>query len=647
MYGSILNRKEAAFDQENGLFVEELKLETKYPKFRGLIIGVLIIGAVLLYSNARGKVVVTQNDSSLFQTYVLDLPESGFNLLFDLTIDPNEKINMYYNSEYRANLSSALERVTSWMDKIGEVDSPDTTIKTSTWKAAGGVVPWLTDEFSRATSQLYSHSKAPNIVLFVVDDWGWNDVGYQSTYLDWTTPNIDKLASKGIKLTNYFTHELCVPSRAALMTGRYALRFGMNGAEGDSEELYLSEVTMAEELKSAGYRTNLVGKWHLGMSSLARTPTHRGFDHFFGYLGGYVDYWTKKYGSHQDLTLGTDLVSDESLLDPTVHSEYLYSAEAVRVIQDHAENYSSQPMFLYFASQLLHTVWEAPDTFIAQCSAVNSDATSEQQTYCAMNLMLDEVVGNITCALEASGMAENTLFILVSDNGGTAAMSGNNYPYKGGKGSLFRGAESVPGFIYGSDSLIPVHRRGGVYAGQMHVTDWLPTLMGLATGGLWSGSLVGNEIDGSDMWSAVLSDGVTAHPEIVHYLDSGGNVSYQHNMIKMVRYNSTDQTTTLPQAVFVGTAADTTVCLYAGEGDEDTSVIIRFLHALSSRVLSSLQAVRRKSFQFVGLDETVSVSAPVYEVKGNDGEVRDNGDDWILKVDCRVVFGLVVCSKGA
>eukprot|EP01034_Spumella_vulgaris_P041853 gene41853-51875_t len=91
------------------------------------------------------------------------------------------------------------------------------------------------------------------------------------------------------------------------MTGRYALRFGMHASVDEDEELYLTEVTMAEELKSAGYRTNLVGKWHLGMSSLSRTPTYRGFDHFYGYLGGHIDYWSKKYGDHLDLTEGTDL----------------------------------------------------------------------------------------------------------------------------------------------------------------------------------------------------------------------------------------------------------------------------------------------------------------------------------------------------
>eukprot|EP01034_Spumella_vulgaris_P028547 gene28547-35426_t len=179
------------------------------------------------------------------------------------------------------------------------------------------------------------------------------------------------------------------------MTGRYALRFGMHGVSDSETELFLSEMTMAEELKTAGYRTNLVGKWHLGMTSWARTPTHRGFDYFYGYLGGYIDYWTKTISGYQDLMENTHLVSD-------------------------------------------------------------------------------------------------------ADNGGHPKMIGNTYPYRGSKGSYYRGGDSVPGFIYGPSNLVPKNRVGGTYDGQVHVTDWLPTLMGLATDNAWTGSYIGNEIDGSD-----------------------------------------------------------------------------------------------------------------------------------------------------
>eukprot|EP01034_Spumella_vulgaris_P034308 gene34308-42307_t len=264
------------------------------------------------------------------------------------------------------------------------------------------------------------------------------------------------------------------------MTGRYDLRFGIHGASEEENELQLSEVTLAEELKSAGYRTNLVGKWHLGMSSFSRTPMYRGFDHFYGYLGGHIDYWTKKYGSHLDLHNDDELVTDEAALDVEAHSEFVYATEAVRIIHDHAENFANQPMFMYFASQLMHTTWEAVDSYMERC--VDEDADTDQQTYCAMNLMLDAVVTKVVCALEETNMMKSTVFVMMSDNGGTQAMEGNNYPFRGGKGSMLRGGQSVPGFIVAPTALLPRSRVGGTYSGQVHVTDWLPTLMGLATG---------------------------------------------------------------------------------------------------------------------------------------------------------------------
>eukprot|EP01034_Spumella_vulgaris_P032947 gene32947-40669_t len=432
------------------------------------------------------------------------------------------------------------------MSAIGPPEIPDFLGMKEAFEGKKAVVPWKTDvpSASLKTEVLFKAASAPHIVLFVVDDWGYNDIGYQSTYLGWTTPNIDKLAKGGIKLTNYFTHEYCVPSRAALMTGRYALRFGMHEEANDYVELPSTEATMADELRTAGYRTNMVGKWHLGYSSTSKTPTYRGFDYFYGYYNGYMDYWTKMYhswyGNWRDLHEGTETVDDEYATDVTTHSAYLYTSKAIAIMEDHAANYADQPMFLYFASQLLHSEYEAPPVFIAKCAAINPMATADQKAYCAMNLMLDETVGNITCALEANGMSDNTLFVLVSDNGGVSDMTGSNYPYRGYKHSTFRGGTSVQGFIYGSESVIPKSRRGSTYSGMMHVTDWLPTLMGLATDNAWTGSYKSNTIDGADMWSAVINDTATAHDEIVLFMDSDGSFVVVKDMVKMSMFITND-----------------------------------------------------------------------------------------------------------
>jgi hypothetical protein len=234
------------------------------------------------------------------------------NLLFDFSTPEGELelTSVYYDQKYKSDVVTLNAKTAYWRAQFGTPEIPDTSGTNKAWNTVGGVSPWLNDSSKRDIVQKYSHPTAPNIVLFLVDDWGYNDIGYRSTYMNWTTPNIDKLANNGIKLSNYYTHELCGPSRAALLTGRYATRFGMHGSDKDIVEVPSAEVFLSEELKSAGYRTYMVGKWHLGWSALAKTPTFRGFDYFYGYLGGFIDYWTKKYGTHQDLTENTRLVTD-------------------------------------------------------------------------------------------------------------------------------------------------------------------------------------------------------------------------------------------------------------------------------------------------------------------------------------------------
>ena len=120
-------------------------------------------------------------------------------------------------------------------------------------------------------------------MFVLVDDWGFNDVGFRSSYLSWTTPTFDSLASEGVLLTNYYTNEICAPSRASFLTGRYVLRLGVYD---NNSELPSSEVTIAQELKSAGYATYMVGKWHEGIARKEFWPANRGFDRFYGYLNG-------------------------------------------------------------------------------------------------------------------------------------------------------------------------------------------------------------------------------------------------------------------------------------------------------------------------------------------------------------------------
>eukprot|EP01035_Chromulina_nebulosa_P016905 gene16905-22394_t len=396
------------------------------------------------------------------------------------------------------------------------------------WKGCNCVHPWIEDETTaREIEQIYQPSNPPHIVFVLADDLGWNDIGYQSTYQSWATPAIDLLASEGIKLKFYFTHDSCTPSRGALLTGRYSIRLGLHEDSFTGAELPITEATLAEELKSAGYRTNMVGKWHLGSSSELKLPHNRGFDYTYGYYNGYIDYWSKKFNGYTDLHENGELVTDDDELSSDIHSAYLFQSKVENVISDHVENYPDQPMFLYYSLQLVHFPYEPPAEFVSRCQS--SDITTTK--FCGQTLMLDEVIANLTCALKSNNMIDNTILIFASDNGGTAELNdnvvGNSVPFRGHKFSFNRGGISAPAFIH--SPLIPESARGSEYNGLMHVTDWLPTLMGLATEGAWSGSYIDNAIDGVDMWDAIITGSDSPKQEIVNYIsESGLYASYQY-----------------------------------------------------------------------------------------------------------------------
>jgi hypothetical protein len=211
--------------------------------------------------------------------------------LFDLDHDPYELNNAILNADYASTLEYMNDRVMSWKPYLKYPWVAPEGTKETTWTKAGGVVPWITaPSVDTSVDIKYKHADAPNIVFVLVDDWGWNDFGKRSTYLKWTTPIIDSLAAEGINLENYYTYQTCSPSRGALLTGRYPIRLGLWQIH-DQAELPSEETTLAQELQAANYRTYLVGKWHLGVSSSLHVPTNRGFDYFYGYYSSYIDYW--------------------------------------------------------------------------------------------------------------------------------------------------------------------------------------------------------------------------------------------------------------------------------------------------------------------------------------------------------------------
>lgn len=401
-----------------------------------------------------------------------------------------------------------------WINNTQALNQPDDTDRAMIWSSAGGyIVPWLGSSTIEATEveQKYSPSNAPNIIFVLADDWGYNDFGLRSTYLGWTTPNVDKLAQEGVLFENYYTNELCAPSRSSFVTGRFNSRLGVYTNEA---ELPLNETTIAQELQTAGYRTYAIGKWHLGMSTYGHWPLQRGFDYFYGYLSGEENYYTKSYDEYLDLQEDNSIVTDETALDTSYHSAYLFELKAEAAIKNHVANYPEQPMFMYYAMQLIHSPWTAPDVYLDRCEALGG-TNSTERNYCGLNLMLDEAIANLTCTIESAGIASNTILIVSGDNGGEKTVNGNCYPFKGSKGSWMRGGVSNTAIIH--SPLLPEKVRGTTVSDIVHITDWLPTIMNMATNGEWTGSSTEAAIDGVDIWDAVKEQSSITREEIVFH----------------------------------------------------------------------------------------------------------------------------------
>lgn len=298
-------------------------------------------------------------------------------------------------------------------------------------------------------------SEKPNIVVFLTDDQGYGDLGcYGSDSLE--TPNIDRLCKQGMKFTDFYVHQRCSPTRMALMTGSHAHRVGCTKViyNKDRIGIHADEVTTPELLRTAGYTTGIVGKWHLGEWD-AFNPTRHGFDFFYGFM--------------IDLAQGTgiyqNLIRVESIRRKTdgKHSPKLLDA-AIGFIKENKE----RPFFLYYASPLPHTPWIPNERF---------KGTSRRGTYGDVIREIDWQVGELMTVLDEQGVAENTLFIFASDNGPVLGMNGGDAgPFRDGKWTDFEGGIRVP-FIMRWPGMIEPDSTTSQITG---IVDLLPTFCSIA-----------------------------------------------------------------------------------------------------------------------------------------------------------------------
>ncbi|WP_339717563.1 sulfatase-like hydrolase/transferase [Cyclobacterium amurskyense] len=313
----------------------------------------------------------------------------------------------------------------------------------------------------------------PNIVLIMADDLGYGDLScYGNEMIQ--TPNLDFLASQGVKFTDFHSNgAVCSPTRAALMTGKYQQRTGVEGVVTAKSHrdvgLSLSEITMAEELKKHGYSTGMFGKWHLGYDK-AFNPTLQGFDEFVGFVSGNVDYHGHiDQEGYLDWWKGGEIENEEG------YSTDLITDYGVKYIQENDPDKTGNPFFLYVPHEAPHSPYQRRiDKVLREVGIAGTQAVMEDSIatiYKEMVEVMDEGVGRIIESLKEIGQYENTILVFVSDNG--ANHFGNNGGLKGFKASAYEGGSRVPAIFSYPDAI-----KGGNVNDQVVLSmDLLPTFL--------------------------------------------------------------------------------------------------------------------------------------------------------------------------
>jgi len=351
--------------------------------------------------------------------------------------------------------------------------------------------------------------------MFVSDDMGWNEVGYHGSKI--ATPHIDGLAKEGVQLDRFYVHPICSPTRTALMTGRSPARFGITGPIGRGV-VPLDEHFLPQTFQKAGYQTFMVGKWHLGERSDDHTPNARGFDHFYGCLGGVIDYYTHRRGRGLDWQRNGKPVIEEG------YSTDLFAAEAIRLLKNRDQKKS---VFLYLPFNAPHQPAQAPDVLIQKYKRLGFSSRAIGRA--AAIEAMDAAMGRVLAAIRVEGMAKDTLVMFFCDNGsgggsrGPRALPGQ-LSLLGGKGSVLEGGIRVPA-VFRWPGVI---RTGTTCSQLISAQDLFPTFAAAA------GIKPANQkpFDGVNCWPAIIQNKPMKRPPVI-VAGPSGDFAVLHDQWKL------------------------------------------------------------------------------------------------------------------
>ncbi len=379
--------------------------------------------------------------------------------------------------------------------------------------ARGRSTAWLLAAALAATPA-HAADRKPNIIHIVADDLGWKDVGFNGCK-DIKTPNLDALAASGARFTQFYVQPMCTPTRACLMTGRYPFRYGLQTAVIPSVSAYGLDTTewlMPQCLAAAGYRTAIIGKWHLGHADKKYWPRQRGFDYQYGAMIGELDYFT--HSEHGVL----DWFRDNQPVKEEGYTTTLMGRDAVRWIE---QQDAATPFYLYLAFNAPHTPYQAPKEYVDRYAAIPEPT---RRTYAGMVACLDDEIGRVMAALDKKKLRDHTLILFHSDNGGTrnAMFAGvmadmskikipcDNGPYREGKGTLYEGGTRVWAL-----ASWPGHVKAQTVGGLIHAVDLYPTLAALAG----ASTARCKPLDGVNVWETIAQGKPSPRSEIVYDIE--------------------------------------------------------------------------------------------------------------------------------